>query len=221
MKGKILVIDDDKEMLLLLERFLSLKGYEVEIMEHSINLKVVLKKSPDLVLLDINMPDRNGFEVCKIIRSQYNVPILFISARSSQEDKIKGLMIGGDDYIVKPFALEELHARIYANLQRENRRKQSGKEECIVINYGRREVRVHDTEIPLTKTEFDIVELLSIHPQRVFEKEHIYTKLWGYDALGYNQVVAEHIRRIRHKIAPYTEKEIIQTVWGVGYRWNG
>lgn len=173
-------------------------------------------------MLDINMPRTDGLEVCKRIRDHISCPILFLTARIEDTDKVKGFTVGGDDYIVKPFSLVELEARVRAHLRREARHnfeaqvKFSGD---LTIDYSERCLFFGDKRIGLAKKEFDIVELLSQSPGQVFDKERIYERIWGYDSEGDSSVVAEHIRRIRTKIAAYTDHMYVETVWGCGYKW--
>ena len=177
---------------------------------------------PDLIILDINLPSINGIEVCKKIRDFVDCPILFLTARIEEQDKITGLRAGGDDYIVKPFSLVELEARVQAHLRREERHQTNTKVKFsgeLLIDYSERTVYIQNQPIGLVKKEFDIVELLSQNAGQVFDKERIYERVWGYDSEGDSSVVAEHIRRIRTKIAAYTNKSYIETVWGCGYKW--
>jgi DNA-binding response OmpR family regulator len=168
------------------------------------------------------MPGMNGLEICKKIRGQVNIPIIFLTAKIEEQDRINGLMVGGDDYITKPFSLEELHARVIAHLRREERgriKKKVISAGDFIINYSDRIVNIYGKEIIFTKTEFDIIEILSSNKGRIFDKEAIYEKLWGYDKDGDNAIITEHIRRIRGKLAKESDKVLIETVWGVGYRW--
>lgn len=218
----IMIIDDEIEILRMLERYFTLNGYEVIIADSG---KVALKKlkdQPDIILLDINMPDMDGLSLCKNIRDFVSCPILFLTARIEDNDKIKGFSAGGDDYIVKPFSVEELGARVAAHLRRENRSKIKTQvlfDNFLVIDYAQRTVYFKDEEIPLLKKEFDIIEVLSQNPGQVFDKERLYEAAWGLDGLGNNTVVAEHIRKIRAKFAAAGIKQYIETVWGVGYKW--
>ncbi len=175
------------------------------------------------------MPEVDGFDVCRRIRDEVLCPIIFLSARQSETDRIKGLALGGDDYVVKPFSLGELMARVEAHLRRENRavylntcgRRTLINFKNLTVDLKGRQVRINGRLIALTKIEFDIVELLSLHPGQVFSKDQIYEKIWGYDAEGDSSTVAEHVKNIRAKFAkadPHTE--YISTVWGIGYRWE-
>lgn len=164
----------------------------------------------------------DGIEVCEKIRDCVHCPILFLSARIEEKDRIIGLKAGGDDYIVKPFSIGELLARIEAHLRREARIQ--GKTEFrydndLIIDLNSRKVSFDNQVIELTKSEFDIVAFLSRHPGQVFDREMIYEKLWGLDRDGDNKNVTELIRRIRNKIKEHTDREFIETVWGCGYRW--
>lgn len=223
MKYKLLIVDDDKDICVMLKDYFKLLGYLVYTAYSGREALEQVGESPDLILLDINMPDMNGLEVCKRIRPQVNIPILFLTAKVEEQDKINGLMAGGDDYIIKPFSIDELSARVVAHLRREERgrdKKNIYLSGDFLINYSDRTVMVENNVIPLTKTEFDIVEFLSSHKGRIFDKETIYEKLWGYDKDGDSAIITEHIRRIRGKFGRISEKERIETVWGVGYRWS-
>ena len=179
-------------------------------------------KQPDLILLDINMPDVDGLEVCARIRDFVSCPILFLTARVEDSDKVKGFGMGGDDYIVKPFSLDELGARVAAHLRRERRRGETPKvrfDDKLAIDYTERRLYYDSEEILLAKKEYDIIELLSGHPGQIFSKERIYELVWGYDREGDSSVVAEHIRRIRKKFVAVGAKSYVETVWGVGYKW--
>lgn len=222
MAYRILVVDDDRSIIKMIKDFLEMEEYHVDT---ALNGEDALRKAethPDLIILDINLPSMNGIEVCKKIRDFVDCPILFLTARIEERDKITGLRAGGDDYIVKPFSLGELLARIEDHLRRENR-KQAKKDfrydNDLCIDYSSRQIFWKQNEIELTKSEFDIVELLSTYPGQVFDREMIYERLWGFGRDGDNKIVTELIRRIRNKLKNYTEKDYIETVWGCGYKW--
>lgn len=219
---KVMIIDDEVEILRMLELYFALNGYEVITADGGKAAFEKLKEQPDIILLDINMPDMDGLSLCKNIRDFVSCPILFLTARIEDNDKIKGFSAGGDDYIVKPFSVEELGARVAAHLRRENRSKVKTQvlfDNFLVIDYAQRTVYFKNEEIPLLKKEFDIIEVLSQNPGQVFDKERLYEAAWGLDGLGNNTVVAEHIRKIRAKFAVAGIKQYIETVWGVGYKW--
>lgn len=223
MNNKILIVDDENMITQLLFSHLSNEGYIVYTSNSAYDAMEKLNIKPDLILLDINMPDMDGLDLCKIIREHVSCPILFLTARVTEEDKVIGLMSGGDDYITKPFGLNELSARIKAHLRRESRGKNnarlavSGK---LIVNLDERGISYEGNNINLSKREFDILELLITHPGQVFDRERIYESIWGLEADGENQVIKEHIRKIRLKLFEVTGKEYIETVWGVGYRWQ-
>ena len=219
---KILVADDEKDVVSLLRDYLELSGYCVFTAYNGAEAVEAASNAPDLILLDVNMPEMDGFEVCSRLREHINCPILFLTARVEDSDKINGFAAGGDDYIIKPFSLDELGARIAAHIRREHRSAAFANVRFfgnIVINYTERTVSTGDEKIDLTKKEYGIVELLSLNMGQVFDKERIYEKIWGYDAEGDSSVVAEHIRRLRAKLAKYGEDSHIGTVWGMGYKW--
>lgn len=222
MRTKILIADDETDIVSMLSKFFEGKGFCVlPAFDGQETLKQV-EKQPDIILLDINMPGTDGLEVCKRIRDHISCPILFLTACIEDADKVRGFAAGGDDYIVKPFSLVELEARVRAHLRREARHNFEAQVKFagdLTIDYSQRCLFLGETCIVLAKKEFDIVELLSQNPGQVFDKERIYERIWGYESEGDSSVVAEHIRRIRTKIAAYTSRGYIETVWGCGYKW--
>ena len=223
MDYKILIVDDEPDIVSMLASFFTGNGYQVLTAHSGMESLRRVEQNPDIILLDINMPDMDGLEVCGLIRDRVSCPILFLTARIEDRDKVKGFSAGGDDYILKPFSLMELEARVCAHLRREARHKADTRLRFVgnlAIDFAKRQLFCGKEEILLTKKEFDIVELLSQNPGQVFDKERIYEKLWGYDSEGDSSVVAEHIRRIRTKIAAHTDRPYIETVWGCGYKWS-
>ncbi|AVQ39213.1 DNA-binding response regulator [Clostridium botulinum] len=224
MKYKMLVIDDEIDIVSLLKDFFELEDFLVYTAYDGENALKKIDINPDIIILDINMPEMDGIEVCTKIRNFVSCPILFLTAKVEERDRIKGLMVGGDDYILKPFSIEELNARVKAHLRREERKTAKEKVKFlkeIVINYSDRKAFYRDNEINFTKTEFDILEILSMNSGQIFSKENIYEKLWGFDKDGDSSIITEHIRRIRKKLSRHTDDTIIETVWGVGYKWIG
>ncbi|BDF03827.1 response regulator transcription factor [[Clostridium] hylemonae] len=224
MEYKILIADDEQGIIQLLKDYFEIQGYRVLEALNGAEVLVKLARKPDIILLDVSMPGIDGFEVCRRIRSHISCPILFLTARIEEQDRINGLKLGGDDYIMKPFSIEELGARVEAHLRREERKRLNGSvlmSDRLAIRYSERSVYYENDQVNLTKMEFDIVELLSMNPGQVFSKDQLYEKTRGYDGAGDSSIVTEHIRRIRTKLAEYTEKSYIETVWGVGYKWIG
>lgn len=228
MHGRILICDDEKEIVDFIEDALVDDGYEV-ITAYDGDMAVsMINKQPDLILLDIMMPGKDGYEVCNKIRDKVNCPIIFLSAKQDEMDKLKALALGGDDYITKPFSIRELKARVSAHIRRERRTYQGERRNIIYfgslsIDISSRELYYDNekTEVRFTKKEFDIIELLCLHPMQVFSKEQIYEKIWGYDAEGDSSSVAEHVKNIRNKLLVINENlDYISTVWGVGYKWE-
>ncbi|MDD3797343.1 MAG: response regulator transcription factor [Lachnospiraceae bacterium] len=224
MKEKILLVDDEPGIVAIMKSYFEMEGYMVFTAHDG---KQALQKSacqPDIILLDINMPELDGLAVCQRIREHISCPILFLTARIETSDKIKGFQAGADDYIVKPFDLDELGARVAAHLRRENRRQNEAV--CrffgdMAIDYSKREIVIANTPVTLSKKEFDIVELLSQNTGQVFDREHIYEAVWGFEGNGNSDTIMEHIRKVRAKFAALTSHNYIETVWGVGYKWNG
>lgn len=222
MNYKILMVDDDRELLKMLSRYFTLKNYTVIIAENGIEAMEKINASPDIILLDVNMLGMDGIEVCRRIRDTVSCPIIFLTAKVEEQDRVIGLLSGGDDYVLKPFSLKELDARIVAHLKREERLHRKTEQRFygdLVIDYACKNVQIKGQTIDFTKLEYEIIEFLSMNPEIVFDKERIYEKISGYDAEGDSRVVTELIRRIRKKIKMYTEHEYIETVWGMGYKW--
>ena len=220
---KLLLVDDDRDLIKMLTHYFSRKGYEIRSAENGLEAMERVKEGPDLILLDINMPGMDGLAVCRQIRDKVSCPILFLTAKVEEQDRVNGLLLGGDDYILKPFSLKELEARIVAHLKREERQRQKSEyrfQEGLMIDYTAKKVQLQGRELEFTRTEYEILEFLSMHPGQVFDKERIYEKVCGYDAEGDSRVVTELIRRIRKKLSEYANAEYIETVWGVGYRWK-
>ncbi len=222
MQYRLMIADDDKELVKMLKSYLELKNYLIYTAGDGKDALERIRTEPDLILLDINMPNLDGLEVCKRIRNQVSCPILFLTAKVEEQDRINGFMSGGDDYILKPFSLKELDARIMAHLKREERHREKRKLRFIdnlSIDLASRIVCYNGLNLNFTKMEFDIIEFLSSHAGQVFERENIYERIWGYDSDGDSKVVTELIRRIRNKFSEHTDREFIQTVWGCGYQW--
>lgn len=224
MPKKLLIVDDEAGILQLLKDYFEIQGYEVVTAKTGKEAIESAMESPDLILLDINLPDIDGLFVCRAIREQVSCPILFLTAKIEEQDRINGFLMGGDDYILKPFSIEELGARVMAHLRRESRSNpiSEGTEYGeLTISYSQRSVCRSGELVHLTKTEFDIVELLSMNPGQVFSKERIYESVRGLEGEGDSSIVMEHIRRIRNKLGESAGGGYIKTVWGVGYKWIG
>lgn len=224
MNEKIMVVDDEKGVVTIMKKYFEMSGYQVIIAYSGQEALKKMSCLPDIVLLDINMPDMDGLTVCQSIREYITCPILFLTARIETADKIKGFSAGADDYIVKPFELDELGARVAAHLRRENRKQEQSTLRFfndMVIDYAKREISISGTRVSLSKKEFDIVELLSINAGQVFDRERIYDTVWGLEGDGNSDTIMEHIRKIRAKFSALSLHNYIETVWGVGYKWIG
>lgn len=223
MKGKILIVDDEQDIIHLLEETFEMEGYDVITAFDGEGAVQKSQLQPDVILLDINMPNMNGFEVLKKIRDFVSCPIIFLTARIDDCDKVFGFGIGADDYIIKPFSIEELIARVAAHIRRDIRDKTKSHikfDDDIVIDYSKKEIYINEEAIIFPKKEYEIIELLSINRGQIFDRERIYEKIWDYDSDGNSAVVSEHIRRIRAKFSEFGAKNKIETVWGVGYKWR-
>lgn len=225
------MVDDEDEIVQFIQDALEDEGYTVLIAYDGVlALQIAREHRPDLMILDIMLPQRDGFAVCKELRDDLDIPILFLSAKQSDADKIRGFSVGADDYVMKPFSMRELLARVDAHLRRQRRGQWRIDQEraATYLCYGQLsvdlrayEVRYGGELLPLTPKEFEIVQLFVLHPRQVFSREIIYTRVWGMDSLGDTKTVTEHIKRIRRKFAQYdAQTEYIGTVWGVGYKWE-
>ena len=223
-KQKILIADDEQGIRQLLRDYYEMQGYQVAEAANGMETLGKLSQEPDIIILDVGMPVLDGFEVCERIRAHISCPILFLTAKIEEADRIRGFMSGGDDYILKPFSIEELGARVEAHLRRENRRKTDGAVRIfdrLAIHYEEKSVYYGEQPVAFTKTEYGLVELLSLNSGQVFSKDQLYERVRGFDGGADSSIVTEHIRRIRGKIGKYTNRIYIETVWGVGYRWIG
>lgn len=229
MSSKILIIEDEESIAELEKDYLELSGFEVQI-ENSgdTGLKVALEKDFDLILLDLMLPEVDGFEICKQVRENKNTPILMVSAKKDDIDKIRGLGLGADDYITKPFSPSEMVARVKAHLARYERLIGSGVQENEIIEIRglkidktARRVYLNGEEKIFTTKEFDLLTFLAQNPNRVFSKEELFKKIWDMDSVGEIATVTVHIKKIREKIEFSTAKpQYIETIWGVGYRFK-
>ncbi len=226
----VLIIDDERDMRNLVKVMLSKSNMDTISVDSGIDAYLeILKGGIDLVLLDIMMPGEDGFTVCQNIRNISNVPIIFLTARDANEDKVKGLTIGGDDYLVKPFTVSELVARINAVLRRTTMTNDSQQPHHNYLQCGKvkvdevsRKVYVNNATIPLTLKEFEILHLFMKNPDIVYSREQLLEKIWDIDYAGGTRTVDTHIKTLRLKLAKESKEasEYIQTVWGVGYRFE-
>ena len=219
---KILIVDDESAIRDLLKESLEMEGYLVYTAKNGMQAMEGLKYQPNLIILDVNMPDMDGYMVCEKIRDYVDCPILFLTARTEEQDRVNGFKAGGDDYIVKPFGMDEMLARVEAHLRREARKNSNSNiymDGELTVDFSGYQVLLEGEDLGLTKTEFSIVELLISHSGQVFEKEQIYERVRGFDGEADASIIAEHVRRIRKKIDKKSKH--IETVWGVGYKWIG
>lgn len=227
--SKILIIEDEESIAELEKDYLELSGFEVQIdYSGDTGLKRALEEDFDLILLDVMLPEVDGFEICKQIRDKKNTPILMVSAKKDDIDKIRGLGLGADDYITKPFSPSEMVARVKAHLARYERLIGSGVQENEIIEIRglkidktARRVYLNGEEKIFTTKEFDLLTFLAQNPNRVFSKEELFKKIWDMDSVGEIATVTVHIKKIREKIEYSTAKpQYIETIWGVGYRFK-
>lgn len=218
--ANILAIDDDSEILLIIKRALERDGHLVTTMNTITSTITENLHHYDIILLDVMMPNIDGFSFCKEIRAKVDCPILFITAKTMESDLIEGLSIGGDDYIKKPFAIAELRARVNAHLRREQREYHNriiSEEYCFDVNA--KLLYIDDMMVKLTKSEYEICEFLVKHKGQVFSLEQILIEIYGYDSDSNSNSIREHIKNIRAKFNAF-EKSPIKTVWGIGYKWS-
>jgi two-component system alkaline phosphatase synthesis response regulator PhoP len=223
MEAKILIVDDEKNIVELIKFHLKKENYRViEAYKGKDALDLYRKEKPDLIILDVMLPDMGGFEVCKTIRKESRVPIIMLTAKGEEIDKILGFELGADDYITKPFSPRELLARIKAVLKRIrtfNIDTNQIKVGPFKINVNKREIYKNDVLLELKPKEFDLLKLFITNPGRVFTRQYLLEQIWGYDYLGDTRTVDVHIRRLRQKIEENDKNATyIKTVHGVGYK---
>ncbi|HIU24973.1 MAG TPA: response regulator transcription factor [Candidatus Copromorpha excrementigallinarum] len=226
---RILIIEDDKAIAAIEKDYLEIEGFSVTVAEDGRKgLELGLSQNFDLILLDLMLPAIDGFTVCRRLREKINIPILMVTARQEDIDKIRGLGLGADDYIEKPFSPAVLVARVKANMAQYRRlsEKKTPPSEIkigsIRINTGTRRVYADGREVELKNKEYELLLFLMENVDLVFDRETLYEKVWGLDAVGDNATVAVHINRLREKLEENpSEPRYIETVWGAGYRFRG
>lgn len=218
--ASILAIDDEPAILDMIQSILNKDGHSVTGLTEANTLDFKKVNSFDLILLDIMMPEVDGFTLCKKLRSLVDCPIVFLTAKSGENSLVTGLSLGADDYICKPFGVMELRARISAHLRREKREHFVRLSfENASFNISAKQLIVKDSIIPLTKGEYEICEFLARNQGQVFSKEQIFEKVFGFDSDSNDNTIATHIKNIRTKLQPF-QYTPIKTVWGVGYKWE-
>ena len=231
-KKRILIIEDDADIRMIEEIYIQSSGMETVSAESWNEARKKLEENSfDLILLDIMLPDVNGYEICRQIRKTLDIPILMVTAKTELADKLKGLNVGADDYILKPFDPVELVARINANIRQYERLTGKSTENAadvstiklgnIEIDLNSRRVYKNGEEIKMPNREFELLRFMAENPNIVFSKEQLFEKIWGYDYVGDSATVTVHINRIREKIEDDSkDPKILETVWGAGYRLN-
>ena len=227
--SRVLIIEDEESIADLEKDYLELSGFEVTVENRGdTGLKAALEEDFGIIILDLMLPGTDGFEVCRRVREQKNVPILMVSAKKDDIDKIRGLGLGADDYMTKPFSPSELVARVKAHLAQYERLVGAGRPENDIIEIRglkidktARRVWVDDQEKQFTTKEFDLLTFLAENPNHVFTKEELFRKVWNMDSVGDIATVTVHIKKIREKIEYDTSNpQYIETIWGVGYRFK-
>jgi DNA-binding response OmpR family regulator len=228
--SRILIVEDEEVIAELEKDYLELNGYEVEVeYDGTAGMTAALQKHFDLVVLDLMLPGMDGFEVCRKIREVKDIPILMVSAKKDDIDKIRGLGLGADDYMTKPFSPSELVARVKAHLARYTRLMGTGSRaqndiveiRGIRIDKTARRVYIHGAENTFTTKEFDLLTFLAENPNHVYTKEELFREIWDMESIGDIATVTVHIKKIREKLEPNTSKSsYIETIWGVGYRFK-
>ena len=227
--SKILIVEDEESIADLERDYLELSGFQVEIENTGdVGLKRAVNEDFDLIILDLMLPEVDGFEICKKIREVKNTPVIMVSAKKDDIDKIRGLGLGADDYMTKPFSPSELVARVKAHLARYERLIGSSVQENemieirgLKIDKTARRVYINEEENTFTTKEFDLLTFLAQNPNHVFTKEELFKKIWDMESIGDIATVTVHIKKIREKIEVNTAKpQYIETIWGVGYRFK-
>lgn len=225
--GKILIVDDDTNICELLRLYIAKEGFEASIAnDGETALKMFDSVSPDLILLDIMLPGLDGWQVCRELRKKSSVPIIMLTAKGEVFDKVLGLELGADDYVVKPFETKEVVARINAVLRRSGRnsgRQDDSKEvsyENLTINLTNYELRVKGQQVDTPPKEMELIYHLASNPNRVFTRDQLLDEVWGFDYYGDSRTVDVHVKRLREKLEGVSDKWALKTVWGVGYKFE-
>ncbi|MFA5524971.1 MAG: response regulator transcription factor [Tissierellales bacterium] len=222
---KVLVVDDDIEICNMIEMFLEKERFQVvKAFDGEDAVKKFISEMPNIVILDIMLPKMDGYDVCREIKKISQVPIIMLTAKGETFDKVLGLRLGADDYMVKPFDPEELIARIRAVLRRYNPREYNSGEKIIfpslMIDMDEFSVRINEETMTLPKKEMELLYFLASNPNRLFTRDQLIEQIWGYDFLGETRTVDVHIKRLREKLTNIEDKYEIKTVWGVGYKFE-
>ena len=219
--SKILIVEDDPEIAMLERDYLEIEGFETQVTDNGqMAITQAVTGDYDLILLDLMLPGCSGYDVCRVIRDKTDVPILMVTARTESVDKIRGLGLGADDYLTKPFRIPELRARVNAHIRREQRERHSSLNfERIRIDLSAKTVQVDGEVVSLTKSEYMICEFLARNKGQVFTREQIYEAVFSLDGESDNSTIATHIKNIRAKLNQYCIQPIT-TVWGIGYKWE-
>lgn len=225
--AKVLIVEDDPEIAMLEQDYLEINNFKVDVLNSGLKaVDVALSGNYDLILLDVMLPGINGYELCKILRDKLDIPIIMVTARTESIDMIRGLGLGADDYIVKPFDPAELVARVNAHITRYKRLlEKNGLNDTIIVDdvkitVSSRKVFKGDDEVRLANKEFELLRFLAQNANIVFSKDQLLEEIWGYDYIGDGQTIVVHINRIREKIGDSKEANIIETIWSAGYRLN-
>lgn len=223
--SRILIVEDDSNISLLQREYLEKAGYKVDVrFTGNDGLEAALSNDYDLVILDIMLPGIDGITICHRIREQKDIPIIVISAREGEQDKITALGAGADDYMTKPFSFGEMAARVKAHLQKYKRLTEKNGNDVIRVNdlsieKSHRRVFVGDEERAMTRMEYELLLFLATNPNKIWSKEELFRAVWGMNAYGDVSTVTVHMKRVREKV-DIGERKIIETIWGVGYRFN-
>ncbi len=223
--GKILIVDDDQNICELLRLYIEKEGFDVRIANDGRKaLEIFEEYNPDLILLDIMLPELDGWQVCREVRKKSKCPIIMLTAKGEVFDKVLGLELGADDYVVKPFETKEVVARIKAVLRRygttEEEQVKEVKYDKLSINLTNYELRVNGVQVDTPPKEMELIYHLASNPNRVFSRDELLDQVWGFDYYGDSRTVDVHVKRLREKLEGVSDKWTLKTVWGVGYKFE-
>lgn len=223
--GKVLIVDDDQNICELLRLYIEKEGYDTRIAnDGKAALEVFDEYNPDLIMLDIMLPELDGWQVCREIRKKSQCPIIMLTAKSEVFDKVLGLELGADDYVVKPFEAKEIVARIKAVLRRSGTNDKDAVKEVhydkLSINLTNYELRVNGVQVDTPPKEMELIYHLASNPNRVFSRDELLDQVWGFDYYGDSRTVDVHVKRLREKLEGVSDQWELKTVWGVGYKFD-
>ncbi len=220
---RVLIVEDEKKIARLVETYLEREGYRIFVAyDGEVALDIIGREQLDLIVLDLMLPGVSGYEICEYVRQKSTIPIIMLTAKTDEDQRVKGFNMGADDYVIKPFSPKELVARIKAVLRRSSKNESilSSDDQAVELNVDTHRTTVNSNNLQITPTEFRILETFLRNKQRVYSRSELAERAFGWDYESYEETIYVHVKNLRKKISQHTSKQYIHTVYGVGYRWD-